>query len=503
MNRFSILALILLLPLALSAAGESPPIDFHLEGETLHLDNGMTFVLIPLEGAPLFAGHISFKVGSVDTVPGNTGIAHMFEHMAFKGTTHIGTKDWEKEKPILDALREAGDRLTILRATGEGSPEEIGRLEEEVARLREEQNRYIEREEYDHLYDKAGSRHMNASTESDFTRYYVSLPANALELWMLIESQKIREPVLRDFYMEREVVFQERIQRFDNDPWGKLLENFVATAYISHPYRLTPIGWASDIRALTMEATEEFFRTYCAPSNAVGVLCGNFDVERATELIQRYFGTIPARPDPPQVVTREPPQETERRLTVAFGGPQMMLIGFHKPNWPNRDDLAMDIIQSILSDGRSARLHRSVVEGGKAYVAQALNGYPGTRYDNMFGVFSMPAQGTTYEELEALLYVELERLKGEPVSAEELERAKTRILAGYLRQLNHPEDMASLVATFQHITGDWKSIQSYAEELQTVKPEEIQAVAAKYFVPENRTVARLVPPPAPAEEDRP
>jgi len=490
------------LVVGLAAAGKAPPVDFRLEGETLRLDNGMTFVLIPVEGPPVFAGHICFKVGSVDTVPGNTGIAHMFEHMAFKGTTRIGTKDWGRERPILDALREAGDRLTRLRATGKGSPEEIERLKAEVARLQEEQNRYIEREEYDRLYDLAGSRMMNAATESDFTRYYISLPANAMELWMLIESQRISDPVLRDFFSEREVVFQERITRFEDDPWGKLMEHFVASAFIAHPYRLTPIGWASDIQALTMGATEAFFRTYCAPSNAVGVLCGNFDVARAKELIRRYFGGIPARPDPPEVVTREPRQETERRIRVAFDGPRMLLVGFHKPNWPSRDDLAMDVIERLLSDGRSSRLHRRTVEGGLAWVAQALNGFPGTRYDNMFGVFAMPAEGISYDDLEAALYGELDRLKAEPVPEEEMEKAKTRILAAHLRQLSDNADLASLAATFQHITGDWKSIQAYARDLQTLRPEEIREAARRYFVPENRTVARLEAAPPP-EEDRP
>jgi len=500
------LPILLCLPiLALAGAGAAPdqslPVDLSLEGETLVLDNGMTFILLPRTGAPVFSGHIAFEVGSLDTVPGQTGVAHMFEHMVFKGTRHIGTTDWEKERPLLEALQKTGDRLTLLKATGEGTDEEIARLEAELARLNEAQHAYIVKDEVDRIYSEAGGRGFNASTGTDYTRYFVSLPSNELELWMLIESQRIREPVLREFFSERDVVFEERRMRNDNHPVGKLFEHFTATAFLAHPYRLSPIGWASDILALTQSGTEVFFHEYCAPSNAVGVLCGNFDTARAKSLIYKYFGSIPARDDPPPVVTKEPPQEAERRVSVVFEANPMMMVGFHKPAWPHEDDLSMDLIQVILTDGVTSRLYRRMVEGdGSVFVIQAINGVPGTRCDNLFAFLAVLSGSATYEEVEAALYEELDRLKSEPVSEAELEKAKTRILSGLIHQWARPDDAASLAATYQFITGDWRSMEDYLRDIQRVRPEDIIEAARTYFTRENRTVAHLVKPAEPEKE---
>ena len=487
------------------APPERPPIQIQIEAQTFTLPNGMTFILAPRKGAPTFAGWIAFKVGGVNSVPGDSGLAHMFEHMAFKGTEHINTKDWAKEKPIFEALKEAGDRLTVLRATGKGTPEEIKALEDKVAALNKEEHQYIVKDEFDTIYSRAGQRAENASTGEDLTQYFVMLPSNALELWMLLESQRIREPVMREFYSERDVIAQERLMRVDNDPMGKLYENFIATAFMAHPYRIPGIGWASDIPALTMRQAETFFHRYYSPSNAVGVLVGNFDPVQAKALVERYFGTIPRRGDPPPIVTKEPAQETERRVTVLFDANPQLLVGWHKPAWPDPNDTRFDVLATILSDGVTSRLYKRLVEKeGIALDAEAWNGAPGSLYDNLFVAYVVPNDGVDYARVEKVLFEEIDRLKSEPVSAQELEKAKTRLLASTLRRLDSVLSTAMLLGQQQLLTGDWKNLYRYLDEVQAVTPQDLQKAAAAYLTASNRTVAELVKPAkAPAEEGKP
>jgi predicted Zn-dependent peptidase len=493
--------LMVLIPVGLLAATPAPAppalssVRPRLNVETVKLSNGMTFLLVSRPGAPVYVGYIAFGAGGVDNVPGQTGLAHMFEHMAFKGTEHFGTTDWAKEKPFYEALEKAGDALTLLKVSGKGSKGEIGRLEAEVKRLEEEEHRYIVKDELDRVYIEAGGIIVNASTTPDTTQYFAYLPANTLELWMLMESQRMSEPVLREFYTERDVIAQERMLRYENDPMGKLYERFLYTAFQAAPYRNPAIGWPSDIPALTMADAKEFFRKYYSPSNAVGVLCGNFDVAQAKDLIQRYFGPLPRGEVSPPVVTREPVQETERRVDVAFAGQPALFAGYLKPTWPSRDDTVMDIIQMILADGVTSRLYRRLVEKeGLAFMVQGGNGIPGTRFDNLFLLMVIPGAGASYEKVEKVLWEELDRLKTEPVSGAELERAKTRLVAGLTKKMQENEGVCATLAIYHLITGDWRTLEQYLDGVQTVTTEEIRAAAARYFVPSNRTVARLVPP---------
>ena len=468
-----------------------------ISGETVNLPNGMTFLLIPRTGAPTFAGYIGFKVGGVDSVTGDTGLAHMFEHMAFKGTHHLGTTDWEKEKPILDEIQRLGDSLTLLKAQGKGTPEEVSRMEAELKRLSEEEHKYIVKDEFDRLYSQVGGKELNANTSVDLTQYFVQLPSNAMELWMMIESQRMREPVMREFYSERDVISQERLMRYDNSPIGRLYENFIATAFMASPYRQPTIGWASDIQALTMRQAQEFFHKNYSPSNAVGILVGNFDTAATKSMIERYFGSIQRRGDPDPIVTREPVQLAERRVSVPFEANPMMLIGYHKPCWPNRDDIVMDVIQTILSDGVTSRLYRRLVEKEQLVLdVQSSNGDPGTRYDNLYIFFAMPNEGVQATRVEEAIYSELDRLKKEPVPQAELEKAKTRIASGFLRRLKSDLGTALMLSSYQFLGGDWKKFEGYLDDMQSVSSDDVMAAASKYFNASNRTVATLVKPDA-------
>jgi predicted Zn-dependent peptidase len=281
----------------------------------------------------------------------------------------------------------------------------------------------------------------------------------------------------------------------ENDPTGKLYEQFVATAFMAHAYRQPIIGWASDVPALTMKQAQAFFHKYYSPSNAVGVLVGNFDVKEARALIDRYFGTIPRRGEPSPVVTKEPVQERERRVEVAFDANPQMLVGWHKPTWPDPADTRMDVLATVLGDGLTSRLYRRLVEKEQlALEVQCSNGTPGQRYDNLFIVYVIPNEGVPYEKVERALCEEVDRLKGEPVSAAELEKAKTRILASYLRRLDSPLSTAMLVGMTHVVAGDWRVIFKYVEDVQKVAASDLQAAARAYLTKENRTVATLVKP---------
>lgn len=472
------------------------PVRFQLEAETLQLANGMTFVLVPRPGAPTFAGYIAFRVGGVDCVPGQTGLAHMFEHMAFKGTQHLGTRDWAKEKPLLEEIQAVGDGLTSLKAEGKGTPDEIQKLEARLKELQQEEAKCVVKEEYDAFMTQAGGRAINASTGEDLTQYFIMLPSNALELWMLLESQRMREPVMREFYQERSVIGQERLMSVENDPSGKLFEQFTAAAFVAHPYRLPVIGWASDVPALTMKEAQAFYDEHYSPSNAVGVLVGNFDVKEARTLVDRYFASIPRRGAPVPIVTKEPTQEGERRVSVVYDANPQMAMGWHKPTWPDPVDTQMDVLSTILGDGLTSRLYRRLVEKeGLALDVQCSNGTPGQRYDNLLLIYVVPNEGVPYGKVEQVVDEEIERAKREPASDAEMEKAKTRILASHIRRLESTLSTAMLIGVTQIVAGDWRVLFKYVQDVQKVTAGDVQKAARTYLTRENRTIATLVKPP--------
>ena len=238
------------------------------------LDNGMKFLLMKRQKAPVFTGYLMFKVGGVDENVGNTGLAHLIEHMAFKGTDNIGTEDYEKEKHIIKKINAVGSELSLETAKGRMSDSiKIKELESRLKKLQVMHKQFVKNNEFFNLYESNGGVGMNAGTGNDFTMYYVSLPSNKLELWMLMESERIRNPVFREFYMERDVVKEERRLSTENKPFGKLYEEFLAASFIAHPYGNPVIGWMSDISTLTCEEAKRFYKQYYSPSNCFQRQC--------------------------------------------------------------------------------------------------------------------------------------------------------------------------------------------------------------------------------------
>ncbi len=470
------------------------------------LSNGMKVLMVERHQTPVVSINLTFGVGGMNEHTGRTGVAHLYEHMAFKGTRMVGTKDYEKERPLLEELHRLGteierrQRAAAVKTSGRSSSAGEPALDQLMQRFKELQDKadeYVVANEMALLYQRHGAVGLNAATSKDLTRYMVSLPSNRLLLWAVLEADRMANPVLREFYKERSVVMEERRLRTDDNPQGLLFETFTAAAFQAHPYGLPTVGWASDIESLTPAATEEFFKTYYGPSGATVALVGDINPKEVIDLLERTFGVIPPAPPPPPVVTVEPPQRGERRVEVEFDAEPMLLIGYHKPGIGHPDDVVFDVIDAVLSDGVTSRLYsRLVREKRLAASVMTDTNYPGVRAPNLFVISATPLAPHTAAEVEAAIYEELERLKTEPVTPQELEKVLNNLDASLVRSLRSNSGLASQLAFYQTVAGDWRYILDARDRIAKVTPEDIQRVATQYLKKSNRTVATLVKTPA-------
>lgn len=500
MNRFAATArpcfwgILLLLGFLLVCAPEIRA--FSLEGRVKEftLENGMKVLFLERPQSPTMALYIRFRVGAVDENIGMTGTAHLLEHMLFKGTKTLGTRNFAEEEKILARMDSVSMAMETEKAKGERTGAAYLRhLEESMKALQEEHAKYVIKDEIERIYKENGGVGFNAMTGADTTTYVVSLPANRLELWARVESDRLLNPVLREFYSERDVVMEERRRSVDSQPERILLENFLAVSFLAHPYGRPIIGWPADIRSLDREGTELFFRTYYSPANTVLTIVGDVKAEEALPLLKKYFERIPRRMLPAPLRTVEPPQAGERRLEVLADANPQMIIGFHKPNAPHPDDAALEIVERLLSSGRTSRFYRRLVEEEKIAVrVSAANGWPGERYPNLFLIFATPRHPHPAGDLEKAVLEELDRLKREPVPAEELRKIQNQIQTSFLRQLNSNARLAYWLSYGESLFGDWRYLVRRVEAYGKVTPEDILAAAKKYFTARNRTVAVLV-----------
>jgi predicted Zn-dependent peptidase len=458
------------------------------------LANGLHFIVAERHEAPVVSFHTYVNAGSVDDPSGETGLAHMFEHMAFKGTDTIGTRDWPAEKQALDAIETAYDKLQGERNKGPKADEvQLTYLESQVKIMIDRAQAFVKPNEYTRVLEENGAAGLNAGTGPDATQYYYSLPSNRVELWFLMESQRFLHPVYREFYKERDVVMEENRMRVESSPEGKLLQTFAGTAFIAHPYRNPAGGWTSDISNLRRGEAEAFFAKYYVPSNMVMTIVGDVDPAEAKRLAEKYFGPMPARPRPPLVSTKEPPQAGEKQAEVISPSQPLAVIGYKRPDQYDRDDPVFDVIQLILSSGRTGLMYKELVQDKRlALDAEAASTYPGGKYANLFVFFLVPSLGhTTAENVKALDDL-LVRFESQPPDAEELSRAKTRERAALIRRLANNSGLAELLASAYMNYGDWRKLFTQIDDLNKVTASDVQRVAAKYFTAPNRTLAYLV-----------
>lgn len=471
---------------AAPVAGTTPALLDRLEQnvQEIVLSNGLRVVIFRRTAAPVFAGQVWVRVGGVDETPGSTGISHMLEHMAFKGTRSIGTKDFDREAKLLAQLEA---RIHELKSPALASGDErVKEIQAELAELWEE-------DEFTNLYELRGASGLNAGTSTDYTVYMVKLPKTAFEFWCWMESERLLNPVFRQFYKEREVVLEERRMRTDDDPGGKLYEVLLATAYLAHPNRLPVIGWRSDLEQLTASATGEFYRTYYRPDNIVVGLAGDIDPEQARPVLERYFGRMPRASSPlPEVRTAEPRQLGERRAEVEFDSRPMFMMAYHKPVFPHPDDAAFTVLHELLSTGRSSLLVREFVQRRKIARGVYTSEGPSERYPTLFLVGASPVEGVTSERLRDELQAALDRVAEEGFREEDIIGAKRRLRVSFLSNLASNYGMARLLGRSELLWGDWKVLVRFYEELGEVSNDDLKRVLREYIRPQNRTFVEIV-----------
>lgn len=456
------------------------------------LDNGMKFIVLERHQAPVVSFLTYADVGGADEPDGKTGVAHFLEHLAFKGTTRIGTTDYTAEKPLLDQLDQLATQIQAASQTGQKAEEK--KLREEFAKVEAQASRLVKQNEMGRIVEQSGGVGLNANTSSDATRYFYSFPSNKLELWMSLESERFLDPVFREFYKEKDVILEERRLRTDNSPIGQMVEVFLDTAYKVHPYRRPVIGYDKDIRGLTRQDVEQFFETHYAPNNLTIAIVGDVNPTEVKRLAQVYFGRFQAKPAPPEVVAVEPAQTGTRSVTLRLKTQPWYLEGYHRPALNHPDNAVYEMITSILSDGRTSRLYKSLVEKQRvALTAQGSNGFPGNKFPNLMLFYAMTAPGHSVDQVAKALRNEIERLKTEPVTDVELDRVKTQARAELLRSLDSNMGMAQLLLEYEAKTGTWRNLFEEINRIASVNKADIQRVAKATFTPQNRTVGQLLP----------
>lgn len=455
------------------------------------LDNGMKFIVLERHQAPVVSFLTYADVGGVDEPNGKTGVAHFLEHLAFKGTTLVGTTDYKAEKPLLDRLDQLASQIKTAKVAGK--QDEIAKLSAEFKNVEAQAAKLVKQNELGRIVEQSGGVGLNANTSTEATRYFYSFPSNKLELWMSLESDRFLDPVFREFYKEKDVILEERRLRVENSPIGLMLEKFSDAAFKVHPYRRPVIGYDEDIRNLTREDVRKFFDAYYVPSNLTIAIVGDVKPNQVKQLAQTYFGRFQAKPKAQTQVPAEPPQKQTREVTLELRSQPWYFEGYHRPAITHPDNAVYDIIDSLLSSGRTSRLYKSLVEQQRlALGAQSFSGYPGDKYPNLMLFYVLTAPGHNVDEVAIALRKEIDSLKTQPVSPMELDRVKTQARAGLLRSLDSNMGMAQQLLEYEVKTGSWRNLFKQLDQIAAVTPADIQRVARVTFTPENRTVGKLL-----------
>ena len=404
------------------------------------LPNGLKVLLKEEHKSPVVTFQVWYRVGARNERLGKTGMSHLLEHMMFKGSKKYGPKQFSR----------------VVQRNGGND---------------------------------------NAFTSKDYTAYFENLAADRLEIAMDLESDRMQNLLLdpKEFLSERDVVKEERRMRYEDDPTQTMVEQMMATAFSAHPYQWPVIGWMADLGNITRDDLEKHYRTYYAPNNATVVVVGDFDRPKTLALVEKYFGSIPRGPEVPKVGAVEPKQLGEKRVKVKQEAElPAIFAGYKVPNLTSADSHALNVLQSILSSGKSSRLYRSLVY--EKQIAQ----YAGGDYDdvstdpNLFYVYAGVMPGKSEDDVERALYVEIDRFKNDPVSDEELQKAKNQAEASFIMSQDSMFYQAMLLGQYETVA-NWKLLGAYLDGIRAVKKEDIERVARQYFTDENRTVGILVP----------
>lgn len=500
------------------AAASGSISEIQIPVQEFYLDNGMQFLIVERHATPQVACRLAIRAGSVLEAAGKTGIAHLLEHMMFKGTKNFGTLDYQKDEKLQDRIEAAYQSILQERQKRNPDQKRIERELAEMDRLREEVKKIFVPQAFSAPLAKNGAVNINAFTSKDQTQYLLSIPADMIEQWFAMVSEQLFEPSWREFYVEKEVVQREWAFRYVNNPTGAAWLDLDATAYQAHPYRNPVIGWKADMENFSTRDAIAFHNTYYNPTNAVAVLVGDITLEQAKRLAKIYFERYPAGSRSPETVTAEPPQQGPRKSIRFLKGARspLLCIGFHGAPMGSDDFYALDALTMVLSEGLSARMDQNIVNKGLAVSAWASN--PDNRYGGMVVLGGSPnepdglktlseeekrqAYLNACEALEALLLAEVEKIKAEPVDQRELQRIKKLNERDFLDRLRDNEDLAGTLASVEVETG-WRYLNTYLDKISKVTPEDIQRVARRYIYSDNQTSVYIIPggdPDQPPEE---
>lgn len=488
--------------LALVAAATAPLAAQKINVVEKRLSNGMGLLVVRREGEATVAGGWVAHVGSSNERPGITGISHLFEHMMFKGTPTIGTKDYKQDVSIIAEQEKVRDEIRqeeakMRAAYRRGEIDDLLKPENKTARLRElekkfdeliaKQRKVLVKNEFDRIYTTAGGSGMNAFTNEDMTGYFITVPSNKVELWMWMESERLLRPVFREFYSERDVVFEERRLRTEATPLGKYEETFESMFWESHPYNWPVVGWPSDIPAITKAQADAYYGTYYAPQNITLILVGDLDSEKVAAQAERYFGRIPrGKSAVPDVVTLEVPQQAEKRLNAeAEANPQVDIL-WHTVPFGHADSYALQVLAQLLST-RTGRLYKGLVLGSQV-ATEAFARQESRKWAGLFNAGGEAKEGHRPEEVEQAIYAEIDRLKKDDVPAEELQKVKNNFAAAEYRRMS--SNFPILLQLIQNDgRGNWHEVNEAGAKVQAVTAADVRRVANKYFTRENRAVA--------------
>ena len=464
---------------------------FEQRTTTKVLPNGLTLIVCERPDAPVFSYSTFIDAGDVNDPSGQSGLAHMFEHLAFKGTSEIGTTDYAAEKVALAKVEAANDayETEYLKSVGR-DPQKLADLKKAFTEAQAEAHKYVVPNQFTDIAERNGAEGLNAQTGLDETMYYWSMPENRLELWAWMESSRLADTVPREFYKERDVVLEERRMRTDSNPEGRLFEQFLATAYVAHNYGRSGVGWPSEVSQINATEAMAFHKKYYVGSNIVVSVVGDVKASEAMPLLEKYFSRVPAGPKPEEMTTVEPKQFAEKTVIIRDPSQPIYMEGYHRPNYRDPDSAVYDAISDILSNGRVSRLYRSLVRDQQiAAVAEGVSPYPGDKYPGLFVFFAAPLPGHTPEQMRDAIHKEIDKLKSADITDDELAMYKTRSRADLLRGLADNQGLANDLAEYQTRYGDWRELFLQLDKVDKVTKADIRRVANQVFVSSNRTEA--------------
>ena len=464
---------------------------FEQRTTTKVLSNGLTLIVSERPEAPVFSYSTFIDAGDVNDPSGQSGLAHMFEHLAFKGTSEIGTTDYAAEKIALDKVEAANYayEAEYLKAVGRDE-KKLTELNKQLKAAEAEAHKFVIPNQFTDVAERNGAEGLNASTGLDETQYFWSMPENRLELWAWLESSRLADTVPREFYKERDVVVEERRMRTDSNPIGRLVEQFLATAYVAHNYGRSGIGWPSEVGQINATEAMAFHKKYYVGSNIVVAVVGDVKASDVLPMLEKYFSRVPAGPKPEEMTTVEPKQFAEKTVTIREQTQPFYVEGYHRPDYRDPDDSVYDAISDILSNGRVSRLYRSLVRDAQiAAEAQGFSPFPGDKYPGLFALYAVPLPGHTPAEMRDAIHKEINKLKTADVTDEELAMFKTRTRAGLLRGLADNQGLANSLTQYQTRFGDWRELFRQLDRVDKVTKADIRRVASQVFVASNRTEA--------------